>query len=139
MYTEEQMAGILLTTATPRLKIVKADTRSGWTVRHDITIRAPKRMTDGIERGLGSLFNIEPKRIPEPKRHRDMLVISRQADIIAIANIIPLSPAKSNAWGRFKRGINVVEEKDHIEMKREDFEAILNDETEDIYWKGRNG
>ena len=30
------------------------------------------------------------------------------------------------------------EEKEHIDMKREDFEVILNDETEDIYWEGRN-
>ena len=78
MYTKEQLAGILLVTAVPKLKTKKANTRVGWTVRHSVEIRAPLRMIDGIERSLGSLFNIEPKRIPEPARHRDMLIVSRR-------------------------------------------------------------
>ena len=140
MYTKGQLAGILLVTAVPKIKIVKANTRSGWTVPHSIEIRAPVRMTDGIQRSLGSLFNIEPKRMSEPGRRRDMLIISKQADLISISGIMPDgAPAKSEVWSKFKRAMNVLDAKEHIEMKREDFEAILNDETKNIYRKSRNG
>ena len=134
MYTKEQLSGILLVTAIPKLKTKKANTKVGWTVRHSIEIRAPLRMIDGIERSLGSLFNIEPKRIPEPARHRDMLIVSRQADVVSICNIMPDgAPAKSNSWSRMKRGMKIVEEGRHTTMKKKDFEVILIDETKDIY------
>lgn len=140
MYTEGQLAGILLTTATPKLKVIRANTRSGWTLRHIIEIRAPVRMIDGIERSLGSLFNIEPKRKPEPKRHRDMLTISRQPDIIAICNIMPDgAPAKSNAWSRFKKGMKIVENREHLDITREEFGERLNDETNYSSRKAGNG
>ena len=128
MYTKGQLAGILLTTATPKLKVTPAKTRSGWTVRHSIEICAPLRMTDGIERSLGSLFNIKPKRQQQRGYHRDMLIIGKQADIIAICNIMPVgAPAKSNAWHRFITGIKIVENREHLDMTREEFGERLNE------------
>ena len=64
MYTKGTISWYFASHGSTKIKIKKSQHKSsGWTVRYSIEIRAPLRMIDGIERSLGSLFNIEPKRI----------------------------------------------------------------------------
>ena len=128
-YTEGQIQGILITSASPKFQIVNVSNDRGWEPRYNITIRVPKQMIASLVRALEHL-NINGQLIRERGRRLDTILIRRRMDILRICDIFPPNvPTKSKGWTKFIRLMEKVRNGEHMNNdSRYEFEMIKNEE-----------
>ena len=122
MYSTEQLAGILLTTASCKFNIVNVRSTRGWEPRFFIYIRPPEKMLNAIINTLDT-EEIAYSLIRERGRRIDTILIRRRHSIFRVCEIFPsFVPSKNKGWKKFK---------EHLEEDSKYYFKVKIDEDEE--------
>ena len=129
-YTEGQIQGILLTSATPKFQMVSVSNQRGWEPRYTVNIRLPKQMLESAIQSLEHL-GVHGQLIRERGRRVDTIIIRRRLDVLRICDLFPPNvPAKGKGWDKFIRLMEMVRNGEHMNNdSRYEFEMIKNEEN----------